>query len=173
MSAWSLGYAGYWIWMLAGFCDFLLHRRERLPVTSGLAESTMHLAQLAVCGTGVLMWLYLEPSTTLLVCSTVLAIAHAALGYLDTVVAFPRRRIGPVEQHVHSVLDMAPWVAVLAFVTLYHDAPGVGFQRRLPTPSPSVQLALLMPPLFLTLGPAMLEFFACLRAAAPATDQRR
>ena len=38
-----------------------------------------------------------------------LVLAHAIAGYFDTVSA-DGRRISPAEQHVHSVLDAAPWV---------------------------------------------------------------
>lgn len=34
-------------------------------------------------------------------------------GYLDTASADRRRRISPAEQHVHSVLDAAPWILLV------------------------------------------------------------
>jgi hypothetical protein len=108
--AWA--WAGYLVWLLAGSLDFLQHRRSDLAHTSGLAESSLHGVQLGLLGLGVLAWLALAPGLGLLLVLGLLVVAHALVGYADTRVAWPRRSIAPLEQHVHSVLDMAPWIAL-------------------------------------------------------------
>lgn len=100
----------YAIWLLAGTVDFHFHRRTDIAHTSGLRESALHGVQLALIGAGVLAWLALAPSRGLVLLLFALVTMHAVVGYLDTVSADGRRRISPAEQHVHSVLDTAPWV---------------------------------------------------------------
>lgn len=163
----SLAVVGYGTWLLAGLTDFLLHRHEDLAHTSGVAESSLHLLQLLLVGAGVLLWLYLQPSQALLITWTLLAIAHAIVGFLDTRVAFPLRRIGPAEQHVHSVLDMAPWIAVACLWWAYgRQDVAAAIALRDPLPSPTRQLAVLLPAALLTCLPALFEFIHAWRVRA-------
>ena len=100
----------YALWLAAGSLDFHFHRRTDLPHTSAMRESLLHGVQLLLIGSGMLAWLLLENTLSLVALLTGLVIAHAVAGYLDTVSADGCRRISPAEQHVHSVLDAAPWV---------------------------------------------------------------
>jgi hypothetical protein len=156
-------YGGYLLWLLAGAADFLCHRRTDLPHTSGLGESRMHLLQLAVVGSGLVLWLALAPSLALLSIELLLVIAHAVFGYLDTRQAFGRRVISPIEQHVHSILDMAP---IIAFGLLLGSEWSTAWQRgwalapRQPPFAPAVWVLVLAPALLLCVLPALLEFRA-------------
>ncbi|WP_368563032.1 hypothetical protein [Pseudoxanthomonas sp. UTMC 1351] len=164
-------YGGYLLWLLAGAADFLCHRRTDLPHTSGLAESWMHLLQLAVIGSGLVLWLALTPSLLLLSIELLLVTVHAVFGYVDTRRAFGRRVISPVEQHVHSILDMAP---IIAFGILLGSEWSTAWQRgwtlaaRQPPFSPAVWMWVLAPALLLCVLPALLEF----RAAWSARGRR-
>lgn len=156
-------YSGYLLWLLAGAGDFLCHRRTDLPHTSGLGESRMHLLQLAVIGSGLALWLALAPSLSLLAMELLVVIVHALFGYLDTRQAFGRRVISPIEQHVHSILDMAP---IIAFGILLGADWSAAWQRgwslaiRQPPFPPAVWMLVLMPALLLCVLPALLEFRA-------------
>jgi hypothetical protein len=161
----TLAATAYAFWLLAGLTDFILHRRERLAQTSGVRESALHLVQVGLIGAGVLGWLYLAPSRLLLAAWSGLAVLHAIAGYLDTCVAYPRRRIGPLEQHVHSVLDMAPWIAVSWLLLAHHAAPWAPVSLRQPTPPPALQWGVLLPALLLTVAPALAEFIAAARCS--------
>ncbi len=92
----------YALWLAAGWLDFHFHRRTDLPHTSALRESALHGLQLLLIGSGVLAWLLLENTRSLVALLALLVIAHAITGYFDTVSADGRRRISPAEQHVHS-----------------------------------------------------------------------
>lgn len=165
MSAGGWAYAGYLAWLAAGFLDFAQHRRTDLPHTSGLRESSMHALQLGLLGGGVLAWLAFAPGPGLLAVLAALVVAHAVAGYVDTRTAFGRRTITPLEQHLHSVLDMAPWIALGAIVLVQGGADrAAGWAlRREPAPAP-LWLALLLPPLALCVLPWLHEFRAALRA---------
>lgn len=162
-------YAGYILWLCAGLADFTLHWREDLAHTSGWAESRLHLVQLGLIGTGVLLWLYLQPSWTVVLLQGVLVAAHAVVGYRDTHVAYPLRRIGPLEQHVHSVLDMAPWFALVALGCIAATTAEVRSGQvawREPWPSPERQIGVLLPAVLLVMLPALIESRAAWRARA-------
>jgi hypothetical protein len=112
LEAW-LAYGGYLAWLAVGLCDFLVHRRTDLPHTSGVAESTTHLLQLALLGLAVMAGMGFEVGRMVALLLLALVVAHAAVGYWDSRIAFDRARVVlPVEQHLHSVLDMAPPIAL-------------------------------------------------------------
>ncbi len=165
-----LAYAAYIAWLVAGLCDFLCHRHTDLPRTSGLAESRLHLLQLALIGGGVVLALAFAPGAELAATLCIVALAHAVSGYLDTRSAFPRRVILPVEQHVHSVLDMAPLIALFLWLVVNWPAiaDGGGFQLRQPALPAAIWLAMLAPAALLCVLPAAFEFraaWACRHAA--------
>lgn len=162
----GLAYAGYLAWLFAGCADFACHRRTDLPHTSGLRESTLHLAQLVLIGAIIVLCLALRPSAALAAVCAVLVGAHAGVGYLDTRQAYGRRILGPFEQHVHSVLDMAP---ILAFVLYFgvpwaHGSLGVDLALRHPPLPLRTWAAVLLPAALLCVLPALLEFRAALDA---------
>ena len=163
---WGL-YAGYLLWLLAGCVDFHCHRRTDLAQTSGLRESVLHLLQTGLMGVMLVAWMLLEPSLALAMLMGVLVLAHAMAGYADTRVAWPRRAITPLEQHVHSVLDTAPWIVL--GVVLYRDG-GLAMQQgwdwawRSPLPPASAWAAVLAPALLLCVLPLLQELRAAWRA---------
>lgn len=108
----GLAYVVYLVWLCFGCVDFAIHRRTDLPLTSGLRESTLHGFQLLIAGSGVLLWAAFDSSWAVVALLGCLAAVHAAAAYADTVVAVQKRPVTPLEQHVHSVLDIAPWAFV-------------------------------------------------------------
>lgn len=159
--------AAYLLWLGAGCADFACHRRADLPHTSGLAESLLHGLQLALIGSGVAVFLLFEVAPATLTALAALVVAHALAGYADTRVAFAARRIRPLEQHVHSVLDMGPWIA-LAWIAIAHwpawrDAGWAWPPLRDPVPV-AAWIAALAPALILCVVPAALELRAALAA---------
>lgn len=165
MSAGAWAWAGYLVWLLAGSVDFLLHRRSDLAHTSGLAESSLHGIQLGLLGLAVLAWLAFAPGLGLTLVLGALVLAHALVGYADTRVAWPRRSITPLEQHVHSILDLAPWIALGCIVWGQGgQARGNGWGLQ-PDPAPLPLWALLLAPAGLCcILPWALEYRSALAA---------
>jgi len=165
MTVW---HALYLLWLLAGSADFVLHRRSAIEATSGLRESSLHLLQIALLGTGTTLWLLFAATPVLWWLLLGLVILHALAGYWDTRVAYPVRDIIPLEQHVHSILDIAPWVAMAAigwpWLSAGHPPTGGGLQLA-PSPAATWVFALASA-LLLTVLPALDEFRRCLRRAA-------
>lgn len=166
-AAW-LAYGGYLAWLLAGTGDFACHRRTDLPTTSGVTESFAHLLQLAILGAAIVLGLAFETGRAMLVVLCALVVAHAVIGYLDTRIAFARRRvILPIEQHLHSVLDIAPFVAF--GTVLGHSwqdlASGDWSVALRDPPLPiAVWIAVIFPAAVLCVTPALMEFVAASNA---------
>lgn len=157
-------YAGYLIWLLAGLADFVCHRRTDLPHTSGITESFLHWAQLALMGSCLIVGLVFELTPLSMMAIGLLVLAHAVVGYLDTRSAYGLREIGPFEQHVHSVLDMAPWTGLLLTSLTLASFESTGFNLRDPAVAPAWWAAILVPGVVLCGIPALLETRAALRA---------
>jgi hypothetical protein len=164
-----LAYGGYLIWLAAGLGDFICHRRTDLPHTSGIAESATHLIQLALLGSGVVVLLAFEVGQVSALLLLALVLAHAVVGYVDTRIAFGRHRVLlPIEQHLHSVLDMAPIIAFAWVLISTWPAPasaGAALQPRSPALPMTIWAAVLLPPLALCIAPALIEFRAAWTAA--------
>lgn len=108
----AVAYSIYLVWLACGRLDFALHQRTSISTTSGVAESVLHGVQIGIIGAGAVAWLAMLPSWANGLLLVFLGTAHAVAGYLDTKSADQVRRISPLEQHVHSVLDIAPWVFI-------------------------------------------------------------
>lgn len=173
---WILAYLGYLAWLCAGLFDFLCHRRTDLPRTSGLTESSLHWAQLMLIGAAIMCVLAFAPGKALAAITFALVAAHAVVGYLDTRSAFGRRVILPVEQHLHSVLDMAPviawiWMTAVAWPAIVQSDWELLLRR--PPLEVSLWVAVLLPALLLCVWPAALEFRAAWAARARSPDHVR
>jgi hypothetical protein len=103
------------LWMAAGIADWLCHRRSDIQHTSGAKESVIHLLMLAEMGVPVLAALLLQVNALVLVVMVVAFVLHEATALWDVSYAVSRRRVTPVEQHVHSFLEVLPFMA-LSFV---------------------------------------------------------
>lgn len=157
----TVWHALYLVWLSAGAVDFWLHRASSIESTSGLRENTLHLVQIAILGLATVLWLGFRTSPALVAMLLALVSLHAMTGYWDTRVAYPVRAIRPVEQHVHSILDLAPWIAVAA---IYWSMPSQHSATWLILEPAPVNLWLfaIVPALVLTVLPALQELRRCL-----------
>lgn len=164
----SVAYAGYLVWLAAGLGDFACHRRTDLPRTSGVAESVMHLLQIGVLGVAIVVGLAFELGPAIAWVLAGLVVVHSVLGYVDTRIAFGRKRvILPVEQHLHSVMDMAPVVALGWGVATSWPAAIAGSAvpvLRSPALPVEVWVAVLVPAALLCVLPALSEFVSARKA---------
>jgi hypothetical protein len=170
----ALAWIGYLVWLASGFADFACHRRTALVRTSGWRESLLHLAQIALIGMAVVLWLAFEPTRGLAVVVAALLLVHTGVGYADTRVAWSSGRdIRPFEQHVHSVLDLAPWIAFGLVFFLPPRDPAWALALRTPALPPWSWLAVLLPALLLVALPAVLEFGRAWAARGAGTRQQQ
>ncbi|RYD14295.1 MAG: diguanylate cyclase [Lysobacteraceae bacterium] len=105
------------VWLLAGFADWLCHRRSHIERTSGATESALHLLLLAEMGIPLLAAIYLQANALVFAVLIVGALLHEATTWFDLRIATSSRRIGVLEQMIHSVLEACPMVILMLVAT--------------------------------------------------------
>jgi hypothetical protein len=107
------------LWLVAGFADYLCHRATHIETTSGAKESLLHLLQFAEMGVPILAAMFLEINALIILVMIICFLLHEATALWDVSYASGLREITPIEQHVHSFLEMLPLMG-LAFVVVLH-----------------------------------------------------
>jgi ABC-type microcin C transport system permease subunit YejE len=107
------------LWLAAGFADYLCHRATSIETTSGWKESLLHLLQLVEMAIPTLAAIFLEINALVILIMIVCLLAHEATAIWDVSYAYRRREVKPIEQHVHSFLEMLPLMGLLIVVTLH------------------------------------------------------
>jgi len=121
------------LWLGAGLADWYLHRRTRIEDTAGPRESALHSLMFAETGAPVLLGLFCEVNAGVLATAVGAVAAHSATAYWDQAYAEPRRQVTPVEQHVHSLLEVSPIMATFLLTALHWDqAKALAGQDRQP-----------------------------------------
>ena len=105
--------------MLAGLTDYVLHKRTRIEETAGTKESLLHAMQLAEAGIPVLLALLLDINALIILLMLIGLILHEITALWDVSYAARRRYVSPLEQHVHSFMEVLPFMA-LSFVTVLY-----------------------------------------------------
>lgn len=106
------------VWIAAGFGDYVSHRRTDIARTSGSRESILHLVMVLEIGLPLLLALIFEINALILAIMLVALVVHEVTGLWDLVRAHhSSREVRPLEQHVHSFLEVLPLMAV-SFVAL-------------------------------------------------------
>ena len=108
-----LGFVVIPLWMAMGVADYFCHRASDIARTSGTYESALHLAQFALAGIPLTMALFLEIDAGLLLLMIVFVALHHAVAFVDVRYANGTRIVRPVEQMVHSFLEIMPITAFL------------------------------------------------------------
>ena len=107
------------LWLGAGLADWYRHRQTHIETTAGPRESAIHLLMMTETGVPVMLGLFCEVNAGVLLTSFASLGAHSATAYWDQVYAEPRRRVTPIEQHLHSLLEVVPLMAT-GFLTALH-----------------------------------------------------
>ena len=107
------------VWFLSGLADYLCHRATDIAHTSGPKESLLHLLMFGEIAVPLLMCLFFEINALVFAVMIAGFIAHEATALWDVSYAIERRYVSPIEQHVHSFLEMIPLMAG-AFVAVLH-----------------------------------------------------
>ncbi len=181
------------LWLGAGLADWYIHRRTRIQDTAGARESVIHALMFAETGIPVLLGLFCEVNASVLLSANGAAGVHGATAYWDQTYAQPRRRVDPLEQHVHSLLEVLPVTAAFLLTVLHWDQVraltgrgrpdfGLRLKRRDPL-SVSARVWLLAAVTVFGILPYAEELWRCLRttptirplpqSAVPATETLR
>jgi hypothetical protein len=101
------------LWFLSGLADWLCHRATDIAHTTGPKESLLHLLMFGEIALPLLACLFLEINAAIFLLMIAGFLAHEATALWDVSYAAPRRYVSPIEQHVHSFLEMIPLMAGL------------------------------------------------------------
>lgn len=107
------------LWLAAGFADYLCHRASNIETTSGYKESLLHLLMFLEVGVPLLAAIFFEINALVLAIMIAGFIAHQLTSLWDTSFADDKRRVTPVEQHVHSFLELLPLAGMLIVIILH------------------------------------------------------
>jgi hypothetical protein len=107
------------LWVVAGFVDYLCHRRSHIERASGPAESSIHWLMVGEVGVPLLGAVFLKVNALLMVFMILCLIAHEITGYRDLRLAMRTRNVTAFEHQVHSILEMMPLVAMLLLFILH------------------------------------------------------
>jgi hypothetical protein len=107
------------LWLAAGFADYLCHRASNIEVTSGYKESLIHLLMFSEAAVPLLAAIFLEINAAVIAAMIAGLIAHQLTGLWDLAYATDTRYVSPVEQQVHSFLELLPLAAVLIVIILH------------------------------------------------------
>jgi hypothetical protein len=106
------------LWLLAGFADYLCHRASRIEITSGYKETLLHLLMLIELAIPLLAAIFLEINALIIAVMIAGFVTHQLTALWDTTFASHKRLITPVEQQVHSFLELMPLMAMLIVIIL-------------------------------------------------------
>jgi hypothetical protein len=106
------------LWLLAGFADYLCHRASRIEITSGYKETLLHLLMLIELAIPLLAAIFLEINALVIAAMIAGFVTHQLTALWDTTFASHKRRITPVEQQVHSFLELMPLMAMVIVIIL-------------------------------------------------------
>jgi hypothetical protein len=107
------------VWTAAGLADWWCHRACGIEDTTGLKETLIHLTMLGEAAVPLIGGLALEVDAPLLGLMIAAFFLHEATAMWDVSYAVTAREVTPLEQHVHSFLEMVPLMGV-AFISLLH-----------------------------------------------------
>lgn len=169
-----LGFVVIPLWLAAGLGDYFCHRASFIERTSGTPESLLHLVQFGLVGLPIVAALFLDVNAGVLLVMILFILLHHAVAFIDVRYANSTRAVTPVEQMVHSFLELLPITAFLLIGTLHFGqfealfgAGGEAAQfvpRLKPQPLPVwYSASVLGGALVLNFLPYLEELFRCLR----------
>jgi len=107
------------VWFLAGIADWLCHRATDIEHTAGPKESVIHLLMFGEIAIALLACLLFEINALVFAIMILVFVAHQLTALWDVSYAAPRRYVSPVEQQVHSLLEILPLAAGLLIAVLH------------------------------------------------------
>ena len=108
-------------WLIAGFVDYLFHRKTKIETTSGTRESLIHILMMTEMGIPLFISLLFEINAAVLSISFILLLFHQLTAFWDLHYTATRRKIMPLEQMTHSFLEMLPFTSFSFIACLHWD----------------------------------------------------
>jgi hypothetical protein len=106
------------LWLAAGFSDYLCHRASNIEITSGYKESLLHLLMFAEIAVPLLAAIFFEINALVIALMIAGFIAHQLTALWDVSFANDKRYVSPIEQQIHSLLEVLPLAGMLIVIIL-------------------------------------------------------
>ena len=163
------------LWIVAGLVDWWCHRRTAIERTSGWPENVFHWFLFAEAGIALAAVGLLEITAAVLLLVFAAFLAHEITTFVELRYTVPRREVRPLEQMVHSFMEILPlailgllaamqWDQVLALFGA--GAPDFGLRLKAHAWPASYLLGVVLAVLVLNILPLAEEGWRCLRADA-------
>ncbi len=160
-----LMYGVFPVWVAAGFFDWACHRRTAIATHGGLPENLFHWLLFAEIGVGLLAVAFLEINGAVLLVVAAVFLVHEFTVWLELRYAAPRRNIQPVEQMVHSFMELLPLVSLALLLAIAGGrATDFSLQLKAQPWSPAYLLGALALSAVFNVLPLAQETRACLKA---------
>jgi hypothetical protein len=162
------------MWIIPGFLDYLCHKWSHIETTSGLKEALIHQLFAIEIGAPVLLGLFLEINSLVILLMILCWAAHELTTFWDVSYASTARKITTMEQHVHDYLTVVPLMATTfviclkwnAFLALFGAGPEPAVWtlelKRIPLP-PTYLVFIISLYFFFTIVPYAEETWRCYR----------
>jgi len=171
-AAFILMYIVFPLWVAAGLADWYCHRRTGIAITSGLAENLLHWLMYAQVGVGMLVVALFETNAAVLAIVFGVFLLHQATVYGELAYSSIRRDVDPLEQMVHSFLELLPLVSLALLAVIADRSDWTLRVRAQPWPVEYLAACAAATVLFNAL-PLLHETAACLRARKLPQPARR
>lgn len=102
-----------------GTLDWFFHRKTAIETNSGLRESLIHSLMLVEMGIPIVAALLFEVNALVFAIALILFFIHEATALWDVNYAHTRRYLSPLEQHVHSFLELMPLLTLSLLAALH------------------------------------------------------
>jgi hypothetical protein len=106
------------LWLAAGFADYLCHRASNIEQTTGYKESLIHLLLFTEVAVPLLAATFLEINALIIALMIVGFMAHQLTAYWDLSFTHDKRYVSPLEQQIHSFLEILPLAGMLIVIVL-------------------------------------------------------
>lgn len=117
----ALLYIALPMWVVFGHLDYWCHRATKIETTSGLSESVLHAVMGVQVGLAIFLGLFFEINVLVLLLILAVLIAHEVVAHYDVKMASKTREITIWETHVHSFLEVIPFMIMAMLVILRWD----------------------------------------------------
>jgi hypothetical protein len=128
-----LMYGVFPLWVAIGLADWACHRASGIERTSGLRENLVHWLLFGEIGLGLLAVVLLELNGAVLAFAAAVFLAHELTVYLELRYTVARREVRPIEQMVHSFMEILPLVALAVLAVMAWERIGefgIAFRRE-------------------------------------------
>jgi hypothetical protein len=109
------------VWIAAGLVDWWCHRRTAIGRTSGLRENLLHWVLFAEAGIAMAAVALLEVNAGVLLLVFAAFLAHEVTTFVELRYTVSRREVRPLEQMVHSSMEVLPLLVLALLAVLQWD----------------------------------------------------